>query len=318
LKETERLRDMKSGFRTAEGKSGFILVSVLLSATMLLTAATAFAWFAKNESVRASQALFIAEARSVADVVCRSVIAMIDEDTNGFDSHIEPLYSKRRPIKAKIGNFNATVTVQPLDDKIPLSGIFLPDGVTLRNEYANAWTRIWELVKAPELEAEVLDFMDSDDAQKLGGGEREGNINRVVTDLAELKAVEGVDDEILYGGEDHPNGIASYLTVWGGAKVNVNVAQPEVIALLDDAIGLDHAKRLSAAAALAPLESLDSIKKLPGFPAASVTKLSGVIGFKSTYFRLSIELSDNKGRKRSYRVIIKRGALPSSVVRWEE
>jgi type II secretory pathway component PulK len=44
---------MKTGSRKSASNRGFILISVILSVTLLLTTATAFAWYAKNELKRA-------------------------------------------------------------------------------------------------------------------------------------------------------------------------------------------------------------------------------------------------------------------------
>ena len=48
--------------------SGFILVSVLLSTTLLLTSATAFAWFARTEARRVSTRENILKCRNAAEI----------------------------------------------------------------------------------------------------------------------------------------------------------------------------------------------------------------------------------------------------------
>ena len=92
-----------------------------------------------------------------------------------------------------------------------MNGLLLPDGVTLRSEYETAWNNIWEELERPELAATVLDFIDKDKNQKLGGAERDGNINRLISDLDELKAIAEVDDAVLYGGKEHPAASRSIL-----------------------------------------------------------------------------------------------------------
>lgn len=259
---------------------------------------------------------FISEARGVADVVAEKIAEVIAADTNDYDSRIEPIYSPENSLKFTVANFKASATIEPLDDKIPINGIFLPDGVTLRNEYKTAWNGAWEFVGQPVLADKALAFMRKDGAEK-GSAEREG-IGRVVSDITELAAIPEVTETELYGDGDIPYGVSSLLTVWGEDKVNFNVAPAEVIALLDDEISLDQARRLVSARAVEVLTSLKSVREVPGFPSAAVTRLAGVIGFKSNYFKVSIQVADGGERTRNYRVIMNRNKSGCSVVRWEE
>ncbi len=309
---------MKNCFRSSAAKEGFILISVMISVTLLLTAATAFAWYARTEMKRVEANRFILQARSVAEIACSLIAEKIAADKNGYDSRTEPLYQYGGIFELNIGNYDIRANIEPLDDRIPIRGLFLADGITLRSEYEPGWNRIWEYLDHPELGMIVLDFMDKDDKQKLGGSERDININRVVSDLTELKLINEINDGILWGTEKNPGGLGIYLTAYGNEKLNVNVAKPESIAVLDERIDIAQAQSLVAARNISPIRSLSDLKKIPGFPDAAVTKLANVLGFESAYFRLNMKVTETEQSERNFRVILQRNGSLCKIVRWEE
>lgn len=298
--------------------SGFILVSVLLSTTLLITAATAFAWFARTEARRVGTRENILKFRNAAEIAVGVIGQKIAADANKYDSLTEPLYAPGQLTKIEIGDYDVSVKITPLNDKISVNGLLLPDGVTIRSEYEPAWNAIWEELELPQLAAAVIDFIDKDKNQKLGGAERDGNINRLISDINELKAMPEIDDRVLWGAKDKPGGLAKYFAVPGGQKININVAAPEMIEKLDDGLSLSHAQSISAQRLISPLTSLEDLKRVPGFPAALATKLANVIGFESTHFLLEAGLSDKAGNTRNYRVIVERGGKRCRIVSWEE
>ena len=297
---------------------GFILVSVLLATTLLITAATAFAWFAGTESKRIAARETIVKCRSVAEIAAQIIGKKIAADKNKYDSRTEPLYAPGQTTNINIGEYKISAKITPLDDRISVNALFLPDGVTVRKEYETAWNAVWDELGYPQMAAQVADFMDKDKNQKLGGTERDGNINRPVSDLSELRGIPELDDGILYGTKKKPAGLARYLAAGGGQKINVNVARPEMIAKLDEGLSLSHAQSVASYSLLNPITSLDDLKKVPGFPPAIATKLANVIGFESTEFLIQMNVKDAAGRLRNYRITVRRGGNGCVVVRWEE
>lgn len=295
--------------------SGFILVSVMLAAATLLTAATAFAWFARAQSRAEASRERIYRFRGAAEIAVKVMSRRIDADSNGWDGPTEKLYDPYEHVKLEIGEFTVEVQIRPLNDKIAINALLLPDGVTLRSEYEAAWENIWEELGQPRLAREVIDFIDSDTDQKLGGAEREININRMISDLSELRAMPEITDGVLWGTEDAP-GLAAYVTADGGEKLNINVAAPEVLAVLDDTLTLSHARSIAAYRLVNPIRDMDGLRAVPGFPAALATKLANIIGFESDRFLLSVRVSDEAGNVRNYRATVERGG--AGVYRWEE
>ena len=295
--------------------SGFILVSVMIASAALLTAAQAFAWFARTEARAQAARERIYRFRNAAQIAVNIMSRRIAEDRNGYDGPTESLYDPYEHVKLEIGDYTAEVQVRPLNDKIPISGLLLPDGVTPRSEYETAWENVWEALELPRLAWEVVDFIDADTDQRLGGAERETNINRMISDLSELRAMPEITDGVLWGTEEIP-GIAQYVTVIGGEKINVNVAAPEVLAVLDDALTPSHARSIAAYRLVNPIKDMEGLRNVPGFPASLTTKLANIIGFESTHFLLSVKVSDGAGNVRNYRVVVERGG--TGAYSWEE
>ena len=296
--------------------SGFILVSVMIASATLLTAATAFAWFARTEARAEAARERIYRFRNAAQIAVNIMSRRIAEDRNGYDGPTESLYDPYEHVKLEIGDYTADVQVRPLNDKIPISGLLLPDGVTPRSEYETAWENVWEALELPRLAWEVVDFIDADTDQRLGGAERETNINRMISDLSELRAMPEITDGVLWGTDEIPGGLARYVTVVGGEKINVNVAVPEVLAVLDDALTPSHARSIAAYRLVNPIKDMEGLRNVPGFPASLTTKLANIIGFESTHFLLSVKVSDGAGNVRNYRVVVERGG--SGAYSWEE
>ena len=296
--------------------SGFILVSVMIASATLLTAATAFAWFARTEARAEAARERIYRFRNAAQIAVNIMSRRIAEDRNGYDGPTESLYDPYEHVRLEIGDYTAEVQIRPLNDKIPISGLLLPDGVTPRSEYETAWENVWEALELPRLAWEVVDFIDADTDQRLGGAERETNINRMISDLSELRAMPEITDGVLWGTDEIPGGLARYVTVTGGEKINVNVAAPEVLAVLDDALTPSHARSIAAYRLVNPIKDMEGLRNVPGFPASLTTKLANIIGFESTHFLLSVKVSDGAGNVRNYRVVVERGG--SGAYSWEE
>lgn len=299
---------------------GFILMSVLLATTLLITSATAFAWFARSEATLAAKREDILKFRNVAEIAVITIGQRIAADTNGFDCIAEQLYLPGRPTKIEMGDYEISVEITPLNDRISAYGVLLPDGVTLRSEYEDAWYNMWNALELPELAATVLDFMDSDSSQTLGGAERVGNINRVISDLSELKGIPEINDGVLWGGtEDNPVGLCEYLSVYGDEMININVATPEVLMILDDDITSAVVRSIVARRVVNPFTAIEDLSDMPGFPADAATRLSNIISFESTCFQLNMSVVDStRETTRNYKIVVERSNSFCHVLTWEE
>ena len=299
--------------RPPGGRRGFVLVAVLILGATLVTCATAFAWFARMQIKNATREKITLANRSMAQVLTKAIVKGMKENTViKYDS---PLLDWFKPFFFPAGDLGTwVVQVVPLDDKIPLRNLFLPDGTTLRNELLKTWEDMWGKLERRDIAYTVLDFLDKDTKPRMGGTERETYINRAPLDISELLILEEITPEILYGTPEKP-GVDNYCTLWCDGKINVNVAPVGVLEILP---GLDRslAEKMDDFRRQKPFTSMSDLREIPGFPSRSQAALTNIVGFSSRYFMIKIEMLEDNGGGTSFSVVFDKTA--GTVVRWEE
>lgn len=294
-----------------------MLLTILMMTSILLTTVSAYAVFARSEVKRARAEEFSLKARGAALLAVQTASQWIAEDSNGYDALNEGLYATTPRKQLQMGDLKVDLSITPLDDQLPLAHLFLPDGVTLKNEYTWAWEKMWETLDHPELSPIVLDFMDTDTIPRVGGREEAFYINRPPVDISEWLRIKEITPSLLFGGKEFLLPAERMVTVFSSGHINVNTVKPQVLLLLD--------KELSAAAVESiltfrknnPIKNKDEMGKIPGFPVAARSRLENVIGFSSDYFQIDLRVYD-LGNQRKYTVIVKRkGKEGCDVVRWE-
>ena len=296
-------------------RRGFVLVSVLMLGVVFISCATAFAWFVRQQikgTLREKSAL---EYRSMAQVLTQSICSGLKSNTvTKHDSLLQEWFKPFFFPTEDLGLW--VVQVTPLDDKIPLRGIFLPDGNTLRNELRNAWEKLWEQLGKRNLGPLVLDFMDKDKRPQMGGGaERDTHIDRYPLDMSEFLILDEMTPEILNGGEG-TLGMADYCTLWSSGKINLNVAPVHVMAILP---GLNEtlAENIDNYRRSRQLRDMADLRKVQGFPAKASSTLMNLAAFNSRYFKVHIEILNNSGESgKRFDAVIDKTA--GQIVRWEE
>ncbi|MDR1650757.1 MAG: general secretion pathway protein GspK [Synergistaceae bacterium] len=301
--------------RRSRSSEGFILVTVLLVSALFLGAALSYAWFARQEMRRSSGAEFAAVSRGAALMALREVSGWIAEDSSEYISPHRPLYSGIVPFKLEYGDFTVTLFIEPLDDKIPINALFLPDGVTIKNEYAYSWSRIWEIL-GQDCGALALDFLDADRSPRPGSREDEGFPNRPVSDLGQLLRLGEMKRELLYVSGDSP-ALERFVTVYGDAGININTAPAWVIAIMDPGIGSDAMEGLIRFRDQNAIKSAEDLSKIAGFSSTVITRLKNVINYKSEFFAVRIKVAGGAG-ERSFEAVLRRAGGSCSVVRWRE
>ena len=291
-------------------RKGFVLISVLMLGVLLISCATAFSWFVRQQVKTVSRERINLANRSMAHVLVNAmmnVLAGISANV-GYDSPTQRWY---QPFVLSIEDIGIwIVKITPLDDKIPIRNMFLPDGNTLRRELSDAWQAMWEELGHRELEHTVLDFMDTNTRPRVGGVERDEFLNRPLYDMSELLMLShDIDSALLSEIED-------YCTIYSEGRINLNVAPVHVMELLP---GLDTgqvAQSIANARTEKPLQTLQDIQNIPGAASRVSTQLTNIAAFKSRYFHVSIDsLSDSEGGS-SYNIIFDR--TTKQIVKWEE
>lgn len=299
--------------RGTSSRRGFILVSVLLLGVVFISCATAFAWFTRLQIKNVLHEKASLENRSMAQVLTSSIVKGIKANTTvKYDS---PLLEWFRPFFFPAGDLGTwVVQVVPLDDKIPIRGLFLPDRNTLRNELRKTWEDLWVKLEKREMPPLVLDFLDKDKKTRMGGSERDDFINRYPLDMSEFLILKEITPELLYGSQGKL-GFADYCTLWSGGKINLNVAPLHVMELLP---GLDKnlAQKIAEYRERNSLKAMADLRKIPAFPAKAISTLMNLAAFNSQYFSIRIELLENTGGGTNFNIIFDKTA--GQIVRWEE
>ena len=297
---------------------GFVLVSVLMLGVLLISCATAFTWFVRMQVRGVFRERDNITKRSMASVAVNAVINILSEMEQHYD-YDSPTQRWFQPFVVPFGDELGVWVMQitPLDDKIPLSNLFLPDGNTLRHEFDEPLQNMLEKINHRELEFLLLDFIDKNNRPRVGGVERDEFINRPPFDMSELLILSReITPEILYG-TGTELGIADYCTIYSDGKINLNFAPVHVMEILPGLKERSLAERVEQSRKDEPLKSLRDVQSLPGASPRTSTLLTNIATFKSRYFNVKIEcLEDNSDGGTSFNIIFDR--TTRQIVRWEE
>ena len=283
---------------------------------LLISSATVFSWFVRMQIRGVNREIEGLSRRTLAGVLVNSVILLLSEISSrvNYDSPTQKWY---KPFLLNIPDMGIWVMqITPLDDKIPLRNLFLPDGNTMRREFSEVWREMWDKLKHRELEMITLDFLDKNNRPRLGSRENDYFINRAPYDISELLILSrDIDADILYGSGGEM-GLSDYCTIYSDGKINLNVAPVHVMELLPglDAGGL--ARSIEEYRRDNAIQNYGDLQKIPGASARTSTQLTNIAGFKSRYFNVKMECMIDDGNTSSFTVIIDRTS--KSIVRWEE
>ena len=297
-------------------RRGFVLVSVLMLGVLLISCATVFSWFVRMQVRGVFRELDGLSRRTMADVLTNSLMMLLTtvEKEMKSDSPAQRIY---RPFILNIPDMGIwVIQVTPLDDKIPLRNLFLPDGNTVRREFSEVWREMWDKLKHRELEMLTLDFMDKNIRPRVGSREEKYYVNRGLYDISELLILSNdINADILYGSGGEM-GLTDYCTVYSDGRINLNVAPVHVLELLP---GLDmggFAQSIEEYRREHAIESIQDLQKIPGLSARTSTRLMNIASFKSRYFNIKLEFMNDNEETASYTIIFDRTG--KKIVRWDE
>ena len=283
--------------------------------TLFLSTAIAYAMFARLEMRRVASEEFAGAARAVAIIASREARTWIAQKT-GSDSRHDVLYSGS-PIKLNYDDYLVYVTLTPLDDKIPINGLLLPDGITMKNEYVYAWNMAWNSLgfRTPP---PVLEFISSA-AEPAPDGRDENYYypNKPLSDISELMRLPEINRGNLYAGVSADIAIDSYFTVYGKDRININTAPLAVIRILDPGIGPDVADAIAAYRLENAVHDANGLANIVGFSGAIATRLINVINYTSNFILLELRV-ERGTRVRTFEAIILKDGGKTEIVNWRE
>lgn len=305
-----------SGSPGKKGRKGFILVSILLVMTLLVAGATGYAWFARNQLKILSSEKFALQSRGIAYAAVLQISKGLQYDDNDFDSYTEPWFQKQFIPIPDLGI--VIIDIAPLDDKIPLNELFLPDGATLRTEMDHTWKELWNLYGNPRAGTIILDFIDTNKRPRLGGLEQDFYPNRDLADISELRILGEHLEGVLPPPPMVPR-LENLVTIWSSGKINLNVA-PYGVLLMIDGINGNAAQEIIEFRQRSPLESMEDLEmSSTSFENSAVPRIVNLVGFKSSYFRVSVQIRSLMDQSvNNYNAILLKESSSCRIVKWEE
>lgn len=297
-------------------RPAFVLAAVLMISVVLIAATTGFAWFARNQLRRVEGERTALRSRNLAFLTAFFVARGLAADQSDYDALDKPHF---QPMAFPAGEGMVSLHLVPLDRALPVNALFLPDGTTLRQEMIHPWEELWNRLGHGELAPVVLDFLDADGTPRLGGGEREGFINRPLGDLSELLLCPGLSPPLLKGPSGpSKKGLEDFLTVWCDGKINVNTASEDVLTLLHEGFTPEGARALGAYRVEHPFKKIEDFFDAPAFPREALGSVMNLVGVKSSYFGLTVEVTWAGKRSWVYDIVLKKDHQTVRAVAWEE
>ncbi len=304
---------------------GFVLVSVLIAVTVLITMAVAYLNMVRVRGYEIKNAAFRVKANVVATLAIRLIKKGLALDGNGYDSDTER-WAQEQVLPVE-GVGNVSIKIIDEDRFVPLNKILLPDGVTPSIEMKGVLRRIFAKYNVDDYLPKLLDFLDKDKKPRFGGDEGdvfEGFIppNRPLLSVDELLYAPWMDKKIFNDYYDRISGkkvrgIKDYFTCWSGGKININTAPLWVLEVLDEEIDQDLASVIIEYRKNNPFRSVSDLKNVPGFPEAVIPRLMNLVGVKSEYYKATIVVTGDKGRF-AVDVVLKKGRSKVDLVYWKE
>lgn len=303
-------------YRCRRSKSGFVLVSVLMLGVLLISCATVFSWFVRMQVRGVFRELDGLSRRTMAGVLANSLMLLLTEAGKNMNSD-SPIHRIYKPFILNVPDMGIwVIQVTPLDDKIPMRNLFLPDGNTLRREFSEVWRGMWDKLKHRELEMLTLDFMDKNIRPRVGSREEKYYVNRGLYDISELLILSNdINADIIYGSGGEM-GLSDYCTVYSDGRINLNVAPLHVMELLPGLEMGGFAQSIEEYRKENALEKIQDLQKIPGLSARTSTRLMNLVSFKSRYFNIKLEYMNDNEETASYTIIFDRTG--KKIVRWDE
>jgi type II secretory pathway component PulK len=295
-------------------KEGFIIITVLMISALFLSTAVAYAMFARLEMRRVASEEFAGASRAVAIIASRDARDWVAQKTDS-DSRHDVLYSGF-PIKLNYDDYSVYVTLTPLDDKIPINNLLLPDGITMKNEYLYAWNMAWNSLGF-RIPPPVLDFISPVTEARPGGRKEDYFPNKPLSDLSELMRLPEINRGDLYAGVSADLAIDSYFTIYGKDGININMAPSAVIRILDPGIGPDVADAIVAYRFENAIRGEGDLANIAGFSSSVATRLRNVINYTSNFFLLELRVERGTSTRVFEAIILKNGEK-TEIVNWRE
>lgn len=273
-------------------EKGFALVLTLIVTALLVVVATEFIHdvFIETSLVHgfedAQQASLLAESGVKGGVaVLKLTLAAQD-----FSS-LQDVWAAPQVLQDERGSI--TVTIIEENAKLDINSIVFPNG-TINEDYYGIAQRLLDRLRLPlDLCETVADWIDTDDSTRSGGAESPfyGALqppyaakNATLETYEELRMVSGFNEAIL-------RKLNPFVTVYAESqgspysKININTAPVDLLAVLDEQMTDDLAKRIVEYRKQNPFNTPSEITQVAGMETLGIG-LQGRISVKGSVYRI--------------------------------
>lgn len=216
------------------------------------------------------------------------------------------------------------VGISIVDDsrKLNINQLVNPTNGAVNPAFGQILGRLFALANLrPELLPAIIDWLDPDSVPSQGGAESSYYLGLVppyeprngpMPTIGDLRMIRGVDDRTFAL-------LSRMLTTAPDTRININTAQPEVIAALlpEFSNNPDLVKAIVAMRLATPIKTITDLNSVPAF-APFATQLSSLITTQSDFFTLAGSGTFAGARKYITATVRRNPAGPQLLASWHE
>jgi general secretion pathway protein K len=300
------------------GEKGFALVITLMISALLVALTTTFIHEVYVETslnrsfTDAQQASLLADSGVAGGKKLLEIILASQDYSSLLDKWAAPLV-----IPDDKGTLQVEITEE--NGKLNINTLVFPNG-ELTEAHPMAVRLITALKISTDLCDAVADWTDINDEPHPGGAETSyykslptpyQAKNTALDTLEELRMVKGFDEKTLAL-------LNPFVTVYGNAQtqINVNTAPVEILAVLNDQMTQELAKRILEYRKTTPIKSTGEITRIPGMESIGIG-LQTKIAVKGSIYRILSHAQVNE-TTRTVEAVVRINGQQSSVLYWRE
>ncbi len=197
------------------------------------------------------------------------------------------------PFKVADDQGTLEVTITEESAKLNLNSVVLPNGTFNDAPYGILGRLLKRLKLTPDMSDLLADWIDTNDEPHPGGAEISWYRTQNPPSAARNGPLSTVEELALLKGFDSGSRgkLLPYVTVYGGmagemvTPVNINTASVELLAVLDDGMSDDLARRIDERRKSEPFAQAADLAKVPGLETIA-TKVALRISVKGSVFRV--------------------------------
>jgi len=300
------------------GEKGFALVITLIIAALLVAVTTTFIHEVYVETSLNRSFTDAQQASLLADSGVAGGRKLL-ETIVGSQTYSSLLDKWAGPLEIPDDKGTLRVEITEENGKLNLNSLVFPNG-ELTETHPMAVRLFTALKVSTDLCDAIVDWTDVNDEPRPGGAETAyykslptpyQAKNASFDTLDELRMVKGYDDKTLAI-------LIPFVTVYGDAQsqINVNTAPAEILAVLNDQMTPELAKRILEYRKTTPIKSPGEITRISGLESIGIG-LQTKISVKGSVYRILSHAQVNE-TTRTVEAVVRINGQQSSVLYWRE